>query len=663
MKKLFAFIDNHPYKTVWILALTMNVVLLCLQTRSLLLGVLEMFGNPVSALYNALILLAFYIIALFFKRRFFALSLISILWLGLGITNCVVLGMRVLPLQAIDFYIIRTGVAIIGVYMSVPAIILSSLAILLGIALLGFLFFKAPRSSLPPMQQLLLATLCILLSLLLFSFAFIGLGNANPDNYDNIDQGYDTYGFPYCFLRSIFDRGIEKPDGYSEETTEQLLSSLATRETVVPENLPNVIFVQLESFFDVSRLANISFSQDPIPNFHKLEQEGFHGKLTVPGIGSGTVNTEFEVLTGLPLNFFGTGEYPYKSVLRTNSCETLAYNLLSLGYSTHAFHNHTASFYDRYQVYANLGFDSFTASEYMKNLTYNDLGWEKDEILTSYILKALDSTQGKDFVFAVTVEGHGGYPEIPTSEENAIEVYGIEDEGLMHSYTYFVNSLHETDAFLGALTQALSARKEETFLVLYGDHLPTLNLTEESFTTGDMLQTDYVIWSTNGFSDERERCHDIPAYSLFPLSFSLLGIENGLVPHIWNEYADSETYLSLLHLVAYDSLYGERLAYGSEYPYQKRNMTLGIDKIKITEIATSPSQELFVTGENFTPDSQVFINNRRIKTEFLSENTLYIENEKVEIGDEISVVQVSVDLRKLSETEKYIVTKKDFLPN
>ena len=88
-------------------------------------------------------------------------------------------------------------------------------------------------------------------------------------------------------------------------------------------------------------------------------------------------------------------------------CESIAYNLKRLGYGTHALHNHTATFYDRNVAYANLGFDSFTPVEMMTDVRYNQLGWECDDVLTGEILSALDSTDGSDYVFGVTVQGHG----------------------------------------------------------------------------------------------------------------------------------------------------------------------------------------------------------------------------------------------------------------
>ncbi|MBO5305656.1 MAG: sulfatase-like hydrolase/transferase, partial [Clostridia bacterium] len=286
-----------------------------------------------------------------------------------------------------------------------------------------------------------------------------------------------------------------------------------------------------------------------------------------------------------------------------------------------------------------------------------------DEILTSYIIKALDSTEGKDFVFAVTVEGHGGYPQIPTTNENDITVSGIQDEPLRHSYEYYANSLAETDAFIGALVKALKARDEQTLVVLYGDHLPTLDLTAEDFTRGDLLTTDYVIWSTEGLPKDAQTTEDLPAYSLFPKAFSLLGIENGIVPRMWKEYAQSDRYFDMLKLLGYDTLYGDAVAYGSPFPFSRRDMRLGIDEIAIENVSLASERDFFVTGENFTPSSHVFVNGKKCDTVFLSENSLYVEGERLHEGDEITVVQVSTDLRRLSETSKYFMSKNDFLPN
>ena len=49
------------------------------------------------------------------------------------------------------------------------------------------------------------------------------------------------------------------------------------------------------------------------------------------------------------------------------------------------------------------------------------------------------------------------------------------------------------DKFIQKLVETLSKRDEDTILVMYGDHLPSLGITESELVNGDVYQTQYVI--------------------------------------------------------------------------------------------------------------------------------------------------------------------------
>lgn len=55
--------------------------------------------------------------------------------------------------------------------------------------------------------------------------------------------------------------------------------------------------------------------------------------------------------------------------------------------------------------------DTFTSKEFMNVLQTTENGWAKDEILTQHIMEAMDTSDQEDFVFTVSVQGHGNYPE------------------------------------------------------------------------------------------------------------------------------------------------------------------------------------------------------------------------------------------------------------
>ena len=139
---------------------------------------------------------------------------------------------------------------------------------------------------------------------------------------------------------------------------------------------------------------------DACPNLRSMFENYSSGYFKVPSVGAGTANTEFEVLTGMNLRYFGPGEYPYKTYVKEKPCESAASALSALGYGTHALHNNGGNFYSRARVFDNMGFDSFTSKEFMNILQQTPNGWATDAILVDHILDAMDTTEGKDFVFA-----------------------------------------------------------------------------------------------------------------------------------------------------------------------------------------------------------------------------------------------------------------------
>lgn len=637
--------NKRPFLNCLFMGLFMTLLIYLLNARSFTGGVGNIFDSFGYFLFNLLILTAFYSVSLFFARRLFVMTFVTVVWLALGVTNFVLRGMRDNALEAIDFQIVRTGLGIVTIYLSILEIILYSVLVLVAVGLLVLLFIKCPKHT-PKYSYALLILICCLLLLSLISFAII------KPTEDKEEMNADSVGFPYFFLCSVFDRGIDRPTDYSEETVEGILEELSQRTSSTPSKTPNVIFVQLESFFDVNRIEGVEFSKNPIPNFTAFCKEGGSGLFGVKSIGSGTANTEFEVLSGLDLEFFGVGEYPYTGVLGDRCCETVAYNLAELGYTAHAMHNHTATFYDRHEVYANLGFDSFTPLEHMKGVEYNSIGWEKDEILTEYVFKALNSTEGRDFVFAVSVQGHGKYPDIPVANESGITVSGVSEERV-NELEYYVNQLYEMDLFIGELYSAVCDFSEDTVLVLYGDHLPALEISEDELTNKSVYSTDYVVLSNFGFTTKDR---DINAYELFPLVLNGLGIENGFINKVHSAYGESERFGQVLKTMGYDMLYGDQLAYPEGYPYTPKEMTLGIDVICIDGVEET-EDGFFVYGKNFTPFSNIFIENRKLETEFIDENTLFATGESLEYGDELSVFQISTDFRKLSQSESYSYTR------
>ena len=118
------------------------------------------------------------------------------------------------------------------------------------------------------------------------------------DRFDNLIAGYKDYGVAYGFCVTAIDTGIDRPINYSRETVNRIKKKVKKAEKKQKETKkagvvrqPNIIFIQLESFFDATTVKNLNISEDPIPTFHKIQKEYTSGYLKVPVYGAGTINT------------------------------------------------------------------------------------------------------------------------------------------------------------------------------------------------------------------------------------------------------------------------------------------------------------------------------------------------------------------------------------
>lgn len=661
-KKIFSkyksqFINWATDKKSWqtlllyvLLPFILNFILECFERKSFTGGFLHLTANPVAFLANTLIILLTLSVSLLFRRRIFVLSLLSCVWVIFGIANFILLSNRVTPFTGYDLKLISAALGVLQKYLNNFQIVLVGILFVGAIIGLVFIFLKSPR--LPGKVNYVKAVLQIVfISLLTIGGIRLGIHTGNlEERFGELSQSYLKNGFVYCFTNSLVDTGVDKPANYSPESIGKFVYNKvenATDDAIEAEKKeftgPNVIVLQLESFFDVTRLKDTTFSEDPLPNFHNLMAQYPSGLLEVPVIGAGTVNTEFEILTGMNMNDFGAGEYPYKSILKKKVCESIAFNLKPHGYATHAIHNHTGRFYSRNEVYANLGIDTFTSVEYMYPIERTPMNWCKDEVLVQEINKCLNSTSEQDFICTISVQGHGSYPS-DAEYDKVITVGDIYDEEKRGSFEYYVNQIHEMDTFVQNLVNTLSARNEETVLIMYGDHLPSLNITDENINGATMYQTDYVIWSNFdlGLPDQ-----NLEAFELNSKVLAALGISDGVINSYHQNMADSPDYLQGLAALEYDLLYGNLLAYDGILPYTASDIQMGVDPIEITAIYPDPFNPKYtiVKGNNFTTYSKVYVNDEKISTNFVDTETLRVAYSDLSSDDSFSVHQA-----KLSQT-------------
>ena len=244
----------------------------CVSRHSFTSAVSFCISSPLTFLYNALLIFATLLIVYLFKHRALVRIVISIFWMLLGVINGCVLASRVTPFNFADLKLIGDLLSMKNSkYLSAGQEIA---VVILLIALATFLIlfaFKGPKfkGRVHLFRNLGLLVLCVA------SIPFITKAAIHSDilsgYFGNLAQGYKDYGFVYSFSASVVDTGMSKPANYTEETIDTINDNVTTEPTKVDSSdMPNIIFMQLETFIDPYELNFLSYSEDPIPNFHKL---------------------------------------------------------------------------------------------------------------------------------------------------------------------------------------------------------------------------------------------------------------------------------------------------------------------------------------------------------------------------------------------------------
>ncbi len=661
MKPVYRFMNRISLLFHAGLACMINFVIEAISRHSAIEAWNYMTGTPLVFLYNAFMIFVTFSVVYLVRRRMFVRIIISVLWLTLGVANGYMLMKRVTPFNAQDFKVAKDGLTLINNYFN--GIELVGLAVGIGAVVIWVISMWRRGGQYDGKVRRLWALAGVAVWFAIYGvMSDLAVEKRIVSTYfGNIAFAYEDYGLPYCFMASVFNTGITEPNDYNEKTIVEISNDreITRNETGRGEDeLPNIIFIQLESYFDVEEAEFFTTSEDACPNLHAMYDQYSSGYFKVPSIGAGTANTEFEVLTGMNLRYFGPGEYPYKTVLKNQVSESAATALTKLGYGAHALHNNGGNFYSRARVFNNIGFDSYTSKEFMNILQMTENGWAKDDILIQHIMDAMDSTKQQDFVFGISVQGHGDYPEERVIENPKILVEGIEDEAAKNKWEYYVNQVYEMDQFAGNLVKALEDRGEPSVAVFYGDHLPTMGLKAEDLKSRYLYNTNYVIWDNIGLKKEDR---NIPSYQIMSDVLDRLDIHSGTVFNYHQERRKTKNYLADLELLQYDILYGDQYVYDGKPPIAGGHMVMGVRDVMLQNVIPHLGEGYSLYGENFTKSSKVFVNGEKQKSTFLNNTRIDLPETELYEDDVIVVSQMGSSNTTFRKSDEYLYQDKELV--
>ena len=553
---------DSPKKT-WIFLLcgavvAMGLIFLISSTRHLHVayGLLE---SPTLILWNLLPLLAMILLLYFLTGRAgFSVLLVNLVWVLLAVSDKIKISMRQEPLLPTDLTLVQEVLAILKTFPSYQ-LLLIVLGIFCGLAVLVFAFLRSanPRPSL----KTRLIGICVLLA------AGFGLNTAvyaDKDLYDGypvIDNPYfqvnqyNSRGLVYSFFHQANIARIHAPEGYSAAVYDALEEETASADI---SKMPHIIMIMGEAYSDLSENSHISFEgyTDPMENFRALcqKENAVSGHIVAANFGGGTSNTEYDALTGLSTRFLDTALPSYNFI--RHEIDTLPYRLAQAGYDTLSIHPGYAWFYNRQNVYPDLGFEECLFLEDSFDLATQGLGgYVNEEATMDMILKTFEEHLAESdaplFSFTVTIQNHGPYEgkygNLAQNFSTDVELTETETD-LLTQYFY---GMTDADEQIGRLVEYAESSEEPIVLVYFGDHLPGFsngtaffdlldypidtNGTPEEQTA--VYETPFVIWANDsanelcGFSENIESAalpenHIISANYLGALTAELIGVED-----------------------------------------------------------------------------------------------------------------------------------------
>ncbi len=279
-------------------------------------------------------------------------------------------------------------------------------------------------------------------------------------------ENYNYNGFILAFSLNLPMAHVKTPAGYGPEA----IDAIPARNFGYlsgPREKPDVIMLMSESFWDPTRLSNLTFTPDPMPNIRAARS----GYVVSPEFGGMTANIEFEALTGFSNAFLPYGSVPYQQYIR-HSIPSLATFFRGEGYAARSIHPFSGWFWNRNEVYRDFGFEEFRTEETLPPMEKRGM-FASDDSLMKEIMQEGDAMDKPFFFFAVTLQGHGPY-EPHRYAQNTVDIEGNLSDADRETLATYTQGVREADESLKMLMDWASKRDRETIIVLWGDHLPPL---------------------------------------------------------------------------------------------------------------------------------------------------------------------------------------------
>jgi len=308
-----------------------------------------------------------------------------------------------------------------------------------------------------------------------------------------------------------------------------------------------------ESFYDpeiIKKYYNYG-DKDVTPELHKIQQKYPSGQMYSLDYGGGTANMEFEALTGL--SNFWANTVPYTDLVpRLKAVPSIASFAKANGYQTLAIHPFNGSMYKRNLSLPKEGIDEFiTETEMDFNEHDGNSEYINDRSTYEQTLKELQEREGKQIISVITMQNHAPY-STDNYPNYDFHITNLEDESDRQAAEVYLQTLHNSDKYLGEFIQKLQDFDEPTVVLFYGDHSPgvfSIVHSSEDETMRNLSQlTPYFIYANFELTTETKTLPTTTPNCLSNTLYNLLNVQKPATHYLLEAVCQEQPILSRLYL-------------------------------------------------------------------------------------------------------------------
>lgn len=357
-----------------------------------------------------------------------------------------------------------------------------------------------------------------------FAFGFeekLTVNTPASNNKDTLESQYNVTNIDFeALIENEQDESIKEMHEYfsNQEPTKK------NEYTGIFEG-KNLVVLVAESF------SSLAIREDLTPNLYKLYSEGFQfDNFYTPVFPVSTADGEYMTDTSLIPK---EGVWSFKEIAGNYMPYSYANVFEKLGYSSNAYHNHTATFYERDKYINTMGYDSYLAvgtglEDRMDTSKWPNSDYEMIDVTTSDYIN-----NDKFLAYYMTVSGHLNYTKsgncMVDRNWDAVKDLPYSDK----AKSYLAANI-ELDKAVGELINDLQevGKLEDTVIVISGDHYPyglTLDEINEisTYERDDKFEKYHMpllIWS--GSMKEPIKVDKIgTSIDILPTVLNLFGVE------------------------------------------------------------------------------------------------------------------------------------------